>query len=62
MIIYVLNNYYCRLLNMGLDEYSIKILRFVFDYGFLEFNLFKYVVEEVYFLWEKVKKLFIFRD
>lgn len=62
MIIYVLKNYYCRLLNMGLDEYSIKILRFVFDYGFLEFNLFKYVVEEVYFLWEKVKKLFIFRD
>lgn len=62
MIIYVLNNYYCRPSNTGSDEHSIKILRFVFDYGPPELNLFKYVAEEAHFLWEKAKKLLILRD
>lgn len=43
-------------------RHSIKILRFVFDYGPPELNLFKYVAEEAHFLWEKAKKLLILRD
>lgn len=46
----------------GSDEHSFKVLRFLFDYGPPELNLFKYVAEEAHFLWEKAKKLFILRD
>lgn len=57
------NEYICSLIKIKLQELGLKFFRIVFDYGFLQFNLYKYVVEEVYFIWENIKeKYFMLKD
>lgn len=46
-------DYFCSLFEKEKVEIILKVIKIIYDYGFLEFNLFKYFVEEVYFFWEK---------
>lgn len=34
----------------------------MFEYGFLDFNLYKYVVKKIYSFWKMVKENFILKD
>lgn len=46
-------DYFCSFIEKEIVEFILKVIKIIYDYGFLEFNLFKYFVEEVYFFWEK---------
>lgn len=53
---------FLRLLILRVGKNNFKILKIVFEYGFLDFNLYKYVVEKIYYFWKMVKYNFILKD